>query len=182
MSNAYKFLNPDGMYFVTSTVVGWIDVFTRAEYRKILLDSFKYCQGKKGLEIFAWVLMTNHFHWVARAKQGYELQDILRDMKKYTSRNILKAIAENVQESRRDWMLYLFKRYGTYNSNNKQYQFWQQDNRPIELWHPEVVQQKIEYIHQNPVRSGLVDDAINYPYSSARSYSGKHGLLEVMLI
>jgi putative transposase len=167
MSNAYKFLNPDGMYFITSTVVGWIDVFTREEYRQILLDSFKYCQENKGLEIFAWVLMTNHFHMIARAKQGSKLEHILRDMKKITSRRITKAIIDNPKESRKEWMKYLFERYGKYNPNNTLYQFWQQDNHPIEIWSQDVIKQKLDYIHNNPVKNGFVSEAKDYKYSSA---------------
>lgn len=82
MSNAYKFLNPDGMYFVTSTAVGWIDAFTREEYRQILFDSFRYYQGNKGLETFAWDVITGNFNMNTRWKQGYKLEHIFRDMKK----------------------------------------------------------------------------------------------------
>ena len=167
MSNAYKFNNPEGLYFVTSTVVGWIDVFTRDEYRNTLLDSFRFCQQNKGLELFAWVLMTNHFHLIARAGKDNKLEHILRDLKKITSRRIIKAIIENPKESRKEWMRYMFERYGKYNANNKQYQFWQQDNHPIELWSPEVIKQKLDYIHNNPVKNGYVTEAKDYKYSSA---------------
>lgn len=182
MSNAYKFHNPDGAYFITSTVVGWIDVFTREEYRNILLDSFRYCQENKGLEIFAWVLMTNHFHMIARAKEGFKLSHIMRDMKKITSRRIINAIIENPQESRKKWLEYMFAKFGKYNSNNKHYQFWQQDNHPIELWSKEVALQKLEYLHQNPVKAGFVFEAKDYKYSSAIDYCGGKGLVDVIVL
>lgn len=182
MSNAYKFKNPDGLYFVTSTVVGWIDVFTREAYREILLDSFRYCQQNKGLEIFAWVLMTNHFHLIARAKEVNKLEHIMRDMKKITSRRIVKAILENPQESRKQWLEYMFERFGKYNANNQQYQFWRQDNHPIELWSQEIIHQKLDYIHNNPVKSGFVIEAKDYKYSSAVDYCGGKGLVDVILL
>lgn len=181
MSNAYKFKNSDGLYFITSTVVGWIDVFTRDVYRNILLDSFRYCKENKGLEIFAWVLMTNHFHLLARANGGNKLEHIMRDLKKITSRRIIQAVIENPQESRKDWMKYMFERFGKYNSNNTVYQFWQQDNHPIELWSTEVIMQKLNYIHNNPVKSGFVVEAKDYKYSSAIDYSGGKGLLDILV-
>ena len=181
MSNAYKFRNADGLYFITSTVVGWIDVFTRDAYRNILLDSFKYCKENKGLEIFAWVLMTNHFHLIAAANGKNRLEHILRDLKKITSRRIVKVIIDNPQESRKDWMKYMFERFGKYNPNNTTYQFWQQDSHPIELWNTDVTKQKLDYIHNNPVKSGFVTEAADYKYSIAIDYCGGKGLLDISI-
>jgi len=87
MSRKYKFHNPDGVYFVSFTVKGWIDVFTRNEYKNILIDNLKYCQEHKGLEIFAWCIMTNHVHLIIRAGRDFVLQDILRDYKKFTGKS-----------------------------------------------------------------------------------------------
>jgi len=124
MSNAYKFDNETGLYFTTSTVISWIDVFTRDVYRNILIDSLQYCQQNKGLEIFAWVLMTNHFHLIARATSGNKLEHIFRDLKKITSSKIIKSIIENPSESRKEWMLAIFEDFGKKNQNNTRYQFW----------------------------------------------------------
>jgi putative transposase len=157
MSRAHKFKNPEGLYFITFATVGWVDVFTRTEYKKIMLDSITYCQKEKGLLLFAWCLMTNHIHLIAKAKDGFALPAIMRDLKKYTSKQILKAIEENQQESRKKWMLSLFKKSGEFNSNNKEFQFWQQNNRSIELWSPKVNQQKLDYIHYNPVEVGFLE-------------------------
>ena len=126
MSRAYKFHNPEGLYFISFATVSWVDVFTRREYKDIVVESLRYCHKEKGLELFSWCVMSNHVHLIARAKEGYQLQHIVRDLKKYTSKQVLKAIESNPQESRKEWMLPIFKRAGTYNSNNKTYQFWQQ--------------------------------------------------------
>lgn len=179
MSRAYKFHNPEGLYFVSFATVGWVDVFTRREYRELLVESLKYCQQNKGLKIYAWCLMSNHVHLMIEAAQGFVLPDILRDFKKFTSKKILKAIEENPQESRKEWMLAIFKNAGNYNSNNETYQFWQQHNKPIELWSAKVIQQKLDYIHLNPVEEGIVDSAEEYLYSSAKNFNDEKGLLDL---
>ena len=175
MSRKYKFHNPDGVYFVSFAVQGWVDVFTRNEYKDILIENLKYCQKHKGLEIFAWCIMTNHLHLMVRAEEGYLLQDILRDYKKFTSKAIVKAISENYRESRKEWLLEQFK-------TEQGYRFWRADNKPIELWSNSVIDQKIDYIHQNPVEDGLVFRAEDYVYSSATDYAGEKGLLGVIVI
>ncbi|MGE0019407.1 MAG: transposase [Draconibacterium sp.] len=175
MSRKYKFLNPEGVYFVSFAVQGWTDVFTRNEYKNILIDNLKYCQTHKGLEIFAWCIMTNHVHLIIRAGGDIHLSDILRDYKKYTSKAIIKAITDNIQESRKEWLLHQFK-------TNEGYRFWRNSNNPIELWSNKVIDQKIDYIHQNPVEAGLVFRPEDYVYSSAADYAGDNGLLDILVI
>ncbi|SFF07916.1 REP-associated tyrosine transposase [Sunxiuqinia elliptica] len=175
MSRKYKFHNPDGVYFVSFAVLGWVDVFTRNEYKNILVENLAYCQAHKGLEIFAWCIMTNHVHLIARAKEGFLLQDILRDFKKFTSKAVIKAIVENQGESRKEWLLEQFK-------TAEGYRFWRNDNKPVELWSNAVIDQKLNYLHQNPVEEGLVFQAEHYMYSSAIDYSGENGMLNVIVI
>lgn len=139
------------MYFITYTVVRWIDVFNRNLYRKILLDSFKFCQKNKGLRIHAFVIMTNHVHMIVSATQGHLLENIMRDLKKFTSIKIMDAIKNNIEESRKEWLLQAFREEGKRNSNNSSQQFWQQDNHPIELNGNKMIDQKLDYIHDNPV-------------------------------
>jgi putative transposase len=184
MSTKYKFKNSDGCYFISFAVVGWVDVFTRKEYKNIIIENLKYCQAQKGLELFAWVILTNHVHLIARAKEGFLLQDIIRDFKKYTSRVLLKAVLENTGESRKEWMLKIFGEAGKRNSNNVEYQFWRQDNHPIEVWSEDVINQKLLYLHNNPIIEGYVDKAEEYLYSSARDYyhDKNCGLLEIKFI
>jgi putative transposase len=115
MSRGYKFQNPEGLYFVSFAVVGWVDVFTRVIYKDIVVNSLKYCQAEKGLNLYAWVIMTNHIHLIAEAREGYLMQNIIRDLKRHTSKQLLKAIIENQEESRKEWMLAIFKKAGEYN-------------------------------------------------------------------
>jgi len=150
-------------------------VFTRNEYKNILIENLKYCQEHKGLEMFAWCIMTNHVHLIIRAGGEKLLPDILRDYKKFTSKAIRKAVQENVQESRKDWLLKQFE-------TTEGYRFWRGDNKPIELWSNKVIDEKINYIHQNPVEEGIVFRAEDYLYSSAADYAGEKGLLDVIVV
>ncbi len=177
MSRSYKFNDPLGTYFITFATVGWVDVFTRKDYRDIVVDSLRYCQEKKGLLLYAWVIMSNHVHLIASAAEGSVLPDILRDLKKYTATRIIGAIDGNGMESRREWMLKLFREAGAINPNNTHYQFWRQDNRPVQLVSAAVFEQKLAYLHDNPVEAGLVELAEEYIYSSAPAIAGKLGLL-----
>lgn len=181
-TGGYKIRNAEGVHFITFAVVEWVDVFTRKEYRNILLDSIRHCQKEKGLVLHSWCLMSNHVHMMVSAVNS-DTSDILRDLKKYTSKQIIKAISDNPVESRKDWMLEIFRRAGEANSRNAEYQFWRQDNQPKECYSKEFTDQKVNYIHNNPVEAGIVDRAEDYLYSSARDYysTGK-GLLNVELL
>jgi len=179
MSRAHKFRDIEKAYFVSFATVGWVDVFTRLAYKDILVESLKYCQKEKGLIIYAWCIMSNHVHLIMEARDGYNPSDILRDFKKFTSKQLIKAITENPQESRKEWMLAIFKNAGNYNSNNSEYQFWQQHNRPVVLYSPHVISQKLNYIHYNPVEEGWVESPEQYMYSSARNYNEEKGLIDI---
>ena len=122
MSTKYKFNDHSKLYFVSFAVVYWIDVFLRRGYKDLFLESLKFCQQNKGLEIYGWCDMTNHVHLIIGC-ESKSLSDLMRDLKKYTSYSIIKNI-ENSTESRREWMLWMFERAGNKNANNTHYQFW----------------------------------------------------------
>ena len=182
MSRNYRFHNPDAAYFVSFAVVDWLDVFTRNEYKDILLDSLHYCQNNKGMEVFALCIMTNHVHLVFRSISGEPPGKILGDFKRFTSKKVVEAIKNNPQESRRDFLLNGFKCSAEKTSSVENYQFWRHDNKPIELWSAKVIREKICYIHNNPVEAGLVFRPEDYMYSSAIDYSGEVGLLSDVVI
>lgn len=177
-SGSYKFHNPDGLYFITFATVAWVDAFTRAEYAEIVVESLRYCQKEKGLVIHAWCIMSNHLHLIISRKGASELSDIVRDFKKFTSSQILKRIQE-IAESRKGWMMWIFKSAGERNSNNTYFQFWQQDNHPEILESTLFIQQKLTYLHENPVKAGIVFEPWGYRYSSAIDYAGGKGLLDI---
>jgi len=179
----YKIRNQAAIHFITFAVVEWIDVFTRKDYRDIVLDSIRFCQKGKGLLLHSWCIMSNHVHLIVSAKEN-NLSDILRDFKKFTSKQIITAIENNPGESRKDWMLEIFKEQGSKNSRNSTYQFWRQDNQPQELFSAAFIFQKTNYIHQNAVEAGIVEQAEDYLYSSAKDYhlTKKCGLLDVAFL
>jgi len=178
-TGGYKIWNKEGIHLISFATVEWIDVFTRKEYREIVVESIRHCQKEKGLQLYSWCIMSNHVHLIASAKNN-DLSEVLRDFKKYTSKQLLKAIAEHPEESRRDWMLLLFKQAGESNSRNSSYQFWRQDNQPKECYSSHFTKQKMDYVHNNPVAAGIVERAEDYLYSSAGDYYGTaKGLLEI---
>jgi putative transposase len=177
MSSKYKVAESVQPHFVTFTVVGWIDVFSRTLYKDIVVDSLRYAMAQKGLLLHAWVIMTNHAHLIISSESN-RLENIVRDVKKFTSKQIIKAIQENPAESRKEWMLNIFGFTGRNNSSNKDFQFWKQDYHPITLDSGEKLRQRLNYLHENPVRSGLVWEPWHYRYSSAIDYcTTEKGLL-----
>ncbi len=131
---------------MTFTVVGWIDVFTRKVYKDVLINSLQYCIKEKGLNVHAYVIMSNHMHVILSAKEGYVLSDIIRDLKRHTAKTIIETIQTTKEESRSEWMLKLFNYYAKYNKNNSTNQFWRRNNKPIELSSPKWINQKLAYI------------------------------------
>jgi putative transposase len=158
--------NTDAPYFLSLSVVGWIDVFTRSTYADELITNLNYCQSNKGLEVYAYVIMPSHLHLIARRNEG-SLNELMREFKSYMAKRILHLIENNPQESRKIWLLYLFRYYARHQKQNAHYQFWQKTSHPIALFSPAVLQQMMDYIHQNPVEAGIVDEAQHYVYSSA---------------
>ncbi|MES2559027.1 MAG: transposase [Bacteroidota bacterium] len=154
-------------YFVTFTIVEWIDLFTRECFVNILLDSIRHCQQHKGLEVYAYVIMPSHVHMIARCDG--KLSNILRDMKEHTSKMIIRELIHNPQESRREWLLEKFTMSG--DKEKKQYRVWQPGNHPEELYSDKFINQKENYIHMNPVEAGIVGKPEYYRLSSASEES-----------
>ena len=131
------------------------------------------------MEIYGYCIMPSHIHLIFRSAEA-DPSGLIRDFKGFTSRKMLKTIEENTQESRKEWLLWMFEKAAKKNSNVKNRQFWQQNNKPIELWSLKVFEQKLSYIHNNPVVSGFVTNPIDWKYSSARNYaSNDDTILEI---
>lgn len=101
MANGYQIRNQESIYFMTFQIVDWVDIFTRLDYKEIVIESFQYCIDNKGLELFAYVIMTNHIHVIVNAKPGFSISNIIRDFKKYTANQILETILI-INESRKE--------------------------------------------------------------------------------
>ena len=182
MGRKYKFHDKSKLYFVTFTVIGWIDIFTKNDYIAIIYDSIKFCQQNKGLEVYAYCIMTNHIHLIIGSETNV-LSDIVRDFKSFTSRQIRKEIIKNPKESRKVWMLDLMEKQGFSNDRNKDFQFWQQHNHPIELSTNEMLDLRVDYIHKNPVKAGFVEKEEEWLNSSAGDYYGiRKGKIDLIFI
>jgi putative transposase len=180
----YRIRDQFETHFVTFTVVGWADLFTRKGCRDILIDNFRYCIHHKGLLLYGYVIMSNHVHAIMRADEGTNgLSFLIRDYKSYTSKQLSNWILESNLESRRDWMLNIFRQYGYISGKVDLFQIWTNDNHPMVITQMDFFSQKLQYIHQNPVRAGWVRSPEDYIYSSASNYAGsKDNILEVIVI
>jgi len=174
-------LSKEGMYFISFAVINWIDVFIRQQYFELICDSLEYCIKNKGMVVYAYCIMPSHIHMIF-SDNNANPSKLLGEFKTFTSKNMRKEIENNIYESRREWILLMMKKAGTKNSNVKNYQFWQQNNQPMELWSNKLIDQKVDYIHNNPIKAGFVEEAEHWKYSSAIDYSGGKGRIKIEVL
>ena len=181
MPTGYQIKDQTSAYYLTFQVIYWIDLFSRQAYRDIILDSLKYCQRERGLEIYAWVIMSNHIHILAKSNTG-QLSSTIRDFKKFTSKAFIQYISDGSDESRKEWMLRLFRHAAKRQNKTGEFQVWSHENHAIETTSNAFIESKVEYIHNNPVRAGIVSKPEDYMYSSAPAYAGYEGLIDIIPI
>lgn len=174
--DGYRIRDESKPHFVTFTVVDWVDVFSRSNYRDKILESFEFCKNKKGMILYAYVIMTNHIHLIIQSEEG-KLSDLIRDLKAFLAREIIKLI-ESGSESRSEWILKRFEWAAKSNIRNEKRQFWNYGNHPEEIFTEKFFWSKVNYIHMNPVRAKIVSKASDYLYSSASNYVGKESIFE----
>lgn len=173
----YKIHDQNSTYFITCTVIKWIDLFTRKEYKEIIVDSLNYCVKEKGLVVYGWVIMSNHIHLLCRCKEEFKFSDFLRDFKKFTSKQFIHKM-DTINESRKEWLLNKFSFEAKRTRRAENYKIWKDDNHAI-LMDDIDLMEKLNYIHENPVRAGLVNNCEDYNYSSAKDYAGIKGLVDI---
>ena len=157
---------------MTSTIVEWIPLFGFPSLTQIVLDSLSFMQEKERLTLYAYVIMENHLHVVASAE---DLSKEFGDFKSYTARRIIDTLKENNQSRILQWLEDAKLRH----KKDRIYQVWQEGSHPEEIISEDMMRQKIEYIHNNPVKRGYVDEPTDWRYSSARNYEGITGLIHV---
>jgi len=135
-------------------------------YFEIIIESLKYCQDNKGLLVFGYVIMLTHFHLMAQTKEGVRFQDVMRDMKKFTS----KEISSQLEKDGQSLSLYVFKKADEQEKGKRKYKVWRDEYHPQIIYTDSVCRQKLRYMHDNPVRKGLVEKSECWLYSSARNY------------
>jgi REP element-mobilizing transposase RayT len=181
MSTKYKAKDNDKAYFITVTTVEWVDLFTRLNHKYTIINALKYCQENKGLEIYAYVLMPSHLHMLCRVKEGFNFSDMIRDFKKHTSKALIENIKEQV-ESRREWLLGLFSKACDHLKREQSYKVWQDGYHAEEISSNKFIYQKLNYIHNNPVKDKIVEKPEDYLFSSARNYAELESFIQVELL
>ena len=174
----YKIANQNATYFLTLTVVDWVDLFTRKDYCFVLTDSLNYCAKEKGLIVYAYVIMSSHVHLVCSVKEPFKLSHVLRDLKKHTSKQFVK-IMDKIGESRKEWLLNKFSFEARRTQRADNYKIWKDDNHAIEIGEYIDIEQKINYIHENPVKAMLVREQTDYIFSSALDYANGQGNVKI---
>jgi putative transposase len=172
MRSRYTIREPGVPYFIPCTVVKWIPLFTRKPYFDILLDSLRFCRQHKGLKVHAYVILYNHLHLVVA---GEKLTDIIRDFKSYTA----KLLIARLEQDQKIWVLNQFQYHKQPTKTQSDYQVWQEGFHPQQIVSEEMLHQKVNYLHHNPVRIGVVEQPEDWVYSSARDYAGGKGLVEL---
>ena len=173
MRDRYKITDKDGVYFVTSTIIQWLPVFTSSRYCDFLIDSLKFCMTNKSLKVYAYVILDNHIHLIVSCPQ---LSETIAALKKYTARNII----EQLKRDGKEWLLTELAFYKKRYKDDSYFQIWQEGVHPELVTSTEMFTQKAEYIHNNPVKRGLVESPECWRYSSARNYiHGDHSLIEI---
>ena len=168
----YRFSSELKPFFITNTVVAWLAAFSYPQHAEILIESWRFLQNDRGIVIMGWVIMENHIHWIAA---GPDLGKRVGEFKSYTAKSILRCMERRGYET----LLQELSFYKLKHKTGQQHQFWQEGSHPQVIESDEVAWQKIEYIHNNPLRRGYFDDPTHWRYSSARSYAGQPGLLDV---
>ena len=181
MSTKYKATTTGDAYFVTITTVGWIDVFTRLNQKESIIKSLQFCQKNKGLEIYAYCIMTSHIHLLCKTTNGFIMSDVMRDFKRFTSKRIIEIILDEA-ESRKEWMLEYFRKACEHLKKEPQYKVWQNGYHAEHIYSNKFIRQKLDYIHNNPVKEKIVTLPEDYYFSSARNYASLDNELEVILL
>lgn len=169
----YRIFETAYPYFMTCTIVGWVPVFTRREAVQILLDSWTYLQQESQLQVFGFVVLENHLHWIAKAP---DLTSIVRRFKAHTAKCLLALLEQRQAHT----LLHSFKSLKRAHKIESDHQVWQEGSHPQQVTSDEMLLQKLEYIHNNPVKRGYVDDPTHWRYSSARNYARQPGLIDVV--
>ena len=171
--SSYRFFETEYPYFMTCTINSWLPIFTRQETADIIFNSWRYLQKEREFKLFAYVILENHLHMIASAP---EISDVIQRFKSYTAREIVDLLEARHAKT-------LLRQLSATKLNHKResdYQVWQEGSHPQQIQGDEMMWQKIEYSHNNPVERGFVDDPLHWRWSGARNYARQPGLIEVV--
>ena len=168
----YKIYEPTYPHFVTCTILHWLPIFTRKESVQIILDSIKFLQENDNLKVYAYVILENHLHMIVSSD---DLHKTMQSFKQYTAKQILEMLKKANAKTILEQLMF----YKKANHTEKTYQVWEEGYQPKLIQNESIMIQKINYIHQNPVKRGFVDEEKHWRYSSARDYEDIKGLIDV---
>jgi putative transposase len=163
MRSRYRINEPERPHFVTSTIVAWLPIFTSSDCCQILIDAFAYAQRHKGLLLHGWVIMDNHFHALVFAA---DLSATLRDLKKFTAKQFLIQL----EREGCDLLLDLLRFHRSPHQVNSDAQVWQEGFHPQAIMDDAMREQKLDYVHSNPIRCGWVASPEHWRYSCAHEW------------
>jgi REP element-mobilizing transposase RayT len=169
----YRIWEQQQAHFMTCTVVGWLPLFTRPDTVNILLDSWRYLQQHRGFELSGYVILENHLHLIASSPDPSKE---MKDFKSFTAGQMIDLL----ETKKVTTLLEQLKFHTARHKTESQHQLWQEGNHPQLIQGEEMMLQKLEYMHNNPVKRGYVDDPAHWRYSSARNYARLPGLIEVV--
>jgi putative transposase len=169
----YRIFEQGYPHFLTCTVVAWLPVFAQPAFAAVILDSWRFLQRERGLRLFGYVILENHLHWIAAADG---LSDLIRRFKSFTARRIL----DEMEACGYATLMQELRYFKLHHRTDQTHQLWQEGSHPQEIQSDEMMLQKLEYMHHNPLRRGYVDDPAHWRYSSARNYAGQKGLIDVI--
>jgi len=169
----YRIFSTEHPHFLTCTIVGWLPVFTRPETVQIVYDSWHWLRENRGVQIYGYVILENHLHLVASSNN---LAEDIGDFKSFTARKIIDLL----EARKAELLLKQLKWNKEKHKTDREYQLWQEGSHPQEIQDDRMMEQKLEYIHNNPVARGFVDETVHWRYSSARDYAGRPGLFPVV--
>ncbi|MEX2139221.1 MAG: transposase [Pirellulales bacterium] len=172
MRTRYKIYDNCYPHFATCSIVGWLPVFVRPQLVEIVLDSWRFLMTHDRMQLYGYCVLENHLHFIA---SSHDLSDQIGDFKSYTARRIIDWLIEH--NDRR--LLHYLEMEKRDHKQDRDYQLWQEGSHPQQIDSDEMMWQKLEYTHNNPVRRGYVDDPLHWRYSSARNYAGMPGLVPV---
>lgn len=148
-------------HYFTATNLEWKKLLEPDKYKDIIIDSMRFLVQDKRVVIYGFVIMPNHMHLIWQMQAGRQRDHVQRDFLKHTAQEIKKDMRLTMPEELKSYLV---------NAKDREYQFWERNALSIEIWSEKVLIQKLNYIHENPVRAGLCIYPEDYKYSSALFY------------
>ncbi len=148
-------------HFFTATCLEWKPLLNQDKYKDIIIDSLRFLVNEGRIILYGFVIMPNHLHLIWQMKATFKPSDVQRDFLKFTAQKIKADLLIHHPKVLENFLV---------NAADRKYQFWERNPLSFELWKQKTIEQKLSYIHQNPVRASICKSPEEYLYSSAAYY------------